>query len=470
MVEQLLIMILCVVVAVLIFCILILIRAKSAGQGDNPAIKQQIIDQEGRIVELQRSESRSLREELGNLLGIGRREASESLETFRTSLQGRLDVFAEAQVKQSDRISGALRENREELTRLLAERLEKVELAQVALAEKTAKSLLEVRDGLTESVNKGMKEIQEKNDDKLEQMRKTVDEKLHQTLETRLSQSFEVVTKQLVEVQKGLTEMQNLAQDVGGLKKALTNVKVRGMFGEVQLGALLEQFLAPEQFVENTPVKPRGSERVEFAIKLPGPTEGEPVLLPIDAKFPIEDYQRLMDAYDHGDKPEIDQAGKALEQRIIGQAQDIKNKYIALPYTTDFALLFLPVEGLYAETIRRENLFVDIQRKYKVTIVGPTTLSAFLNSLQVGFKTLAISKQSGEVWKILGAVRSEFGKFGDALQSVQKNLETASNNLNKVSERSRQMERKLKGVEVLPDAQAAAVFPEIAGTADEDEA
>lgn len=395
-------------------------------------LRNRLIEQESRLSELQRSESRNLREELTTQLGQGRREVTEAVEALKTAVQLRLDAFAESQAQQTER---------------------------------TAKSLNEMRTSLTETVSKGMSEIQTKNDEKLELMRKTVDEKLHQTLETRLTQSFEVVTKQLLDVQKGLSAMQTLAQDVGGLKNALTNVKVRGIFGEVQLGALLEQFLAPDQFLKDTPVKPKGGERVEFAVRLPGPVDGEPVLLPIDAKFPIEDYQRLIEAYEAGDKAMIESSGKALETRVTSQAADIHSKYIQLPYTTDFALLFLPVEGLFAEVIRRGDLFVEIQRKHKVTIVGPTTLSAFLNSLQVGFKTLAISKQSGEVWKVLGAVRNEFGKFGDVLASVQKNLDNASSNLGKVSERSRLMQRKLNGVESLGDDQTQALLgePSIAG-------
>lgn len=454
--ESIIVIILVIVVFMALGLVVVLaLLRKATGNQPTTDLKQRLLEQEGRMTDLQRSESRNLREELTGQLAQGRKELSEAVDALKSAVQQRMDVFGEGQAKQNDRTATVLKENREELSKVLLERLGKVELAQQSLSEK-----------LTESVNTGMKEIQTKNDEKLELMRKTVEEKLHHTLETRLTQSFEVVTKQLVDVQKGLASMQTLAHDVGGLKNALTNVKVRGMFGEVQLGALLDQFLAPEQFLKDTPVKPKGSERVEYAVRLPGPTEGEFVLLPIDAKFPTEDYLRLNDAYEAGDKALIETYGKALEARIMGQAADIRNKYIQLPYTSDFALLFLPVEGLYAEVIRRGDLFVEVQRKYKVTIVGPTTLSAFLNSLQVGFKTLAISKQSSEVWKVLGAVRNEFGKFGDALQAVQKNLDTASSNLGKVSDRSRQMERKLKGVDTLPEAQSLAMFPE--GPSDSD--
>jgi DNA recombination protein RmuC len=257
--------------------------------------------------------------------------------------------------------------------------------------------------------------------------------------------------------------MQTLAQDVGGLKKALTNVKVRGMLGEAQLGALLEQFLTREQYAENVAVRPRSSERVEFAIRLPGPTEGETVWLAIDSKFPIEDYQRLQEAYDHEDKPAWVSAGKAFENRLYQHAADISSKYIAVPHTTEFGLMFLPFESLYAEAIRRPGLFQELNARYHVTVVGPTTLAAFLNSLQVGFKTLAISKQSGEVWKVLGAIKTEFQKFGEAVSKVQKNLENASSNLNAVGDRARQMERKLSKVAALPAGESLRILPETEG-------
>jgi len=253
--------------------------------------------------------------------------------------------------------------------------------------------------------------------------------------------------------------MQSLAQDVGGLKKALTNVKVRGMLGEAQLGALLEQFLTREQYAQNVVITPKSKENVEFAVKLPGMETGECVWLPIDSKFPIEDYQRLQDAYESGDKPAWEAAGKAFENRLYRHAADISSKYIDVPHSTDFALMFLPFESLYGEAIRRPGLFQDIQGKYRITIVGPTTLAAFLNSLQVGFKTLAISRQSGEVWKVLGAIKTEFQKFGEAVSKVQKNLEAASNNLSSVSDRARQMEKKLGKVSALPSEEALRLLP-----------
>jgi DNA recombination protein RmuC len=308
-------------------------------------------------------------------------------------------------------------------------------------------------------VERRLEAIQKSNEERLEQMRRTVDEKLHETLEKRLGESFNLVAQRLEQVQKGLGEMQSLAQDVGGLKRALTNVKTRGVLGEAQLGALLEQFLSAGQYAANVKIRPRSPEVVEYAVKLPGAEEGGTVWLPIDAKFPLEDYQRLMEAYEVGDLAGVEVAGKALEVRLMGQARDIRDKYIAPPYSTDFALLFLPFEGLYAEALRRPGLLERIQRECKVTFVGPTTLTAFLNSLQVGFKTLAITKQSGEVWKLLGHVKAEFGKFGESLAVVQKKLDEASSKLGDVSKRKELMEKRLAGVENLTERASTGTLP-----------
>jgi len=294
-------------------------------------------------------------------------------------------------------------------------------------------------------------------------MRLTVDEKLHATLEKRLGESFSLVAQRLEEVQKGLGEMQNLAQDVGGLKRALTNVKTRGVLGEAQLGALLEQYLSPGQYEANVKPRPRSNEIVEYAVKLPGVEEGSTVWLPIDAKFPIEDYQRILDAYEAADKDAVEAAGKALEARILSQARDIRDKYISVPNTTDFALLFLPFEGLYAEALRRPDLLTRVQRECKVTFVGPTTLTAFLNSLQVGFKTLAITKQSAEVWKTLGKVKTDFGRFGDALEAVQKKLDEAGGKLDEVAKRRTMMEKALARVEEIPEGVGEGSAPALAG-------
>jgi len=314
--------------------------------------------------------------------------------------------------------------------------------------------LQQVKDQVQEKLDG----IQKSNEAKLEQMRQTVDEKLHDTLEKRLGESFKLVSERLEQVQLGLGAMQNLASDVGGLKRALTNVKTRGVLGEAQLGALLEQFLAPSQYASNVKVRPRSNEIVEYAVKLPGPEEGKTVWLPIDAKFPIEDYQRLMEAYEIGDLATVEISARAMENRLLGQARDIRDKYVAPPDTTDFALLFLPFEGLYAEALRRPGLLEKLQRDCKVTIVGPTTLTAFLNSLQVGFKTMAITKQSGEVWRTLGAIKTEFGKFGVALEALDKKLDEAKSKLGDVSTRSRLLSGKLTKVEALPEAEAQATL------------
>jgi len=315
------------------------------------------------------------------------------------------------------------------------------------------------QEQLRQQVQQRLEALQASNEVRLEQIRHTVDEQLHQALEKRLGESFNLVAQRLELVQKGLGEMQGLAQDVGGLKRALTNVKTRGVLGEAQLGALLEQFLSAGQYDANVKIRPRSGDLVEYAVKLPGGEEGQTVWLPIDAKFPLEDYQRLMEACEAGDLPAMDAAGRALEQRLLAQARDIRDKYIAPPHSTDFALLFLPFEGLYAEALRRPGLLERIQRECKVTFVGPTTLTAFLNSLQVGFKTLAISRQSGEVWKLLGHVKTEFGRFGESLSVVQKKLDEASTRLGDVSKRKELMEKRLAGVEALPVAGGLETLP-----------
>jgi DNA recombination protein RmuC len=315
-------------------------------------------------------------------------------------------------------------------------------------------------DELRASVDARLRALQEDNSQKLELMRQTVDEKLQGTLDKRLGESFKLVSDRLELVHRGLGEMQTLASGVGDLKRVLTNVKTRGNWGEFQVQTLLEQILSPEQYASNVTTKESSGERVEFAIKLPGPDgkEPEPVWLPIDAKFPVEDYQRLMDAADKGDANGVEAAARDLERRIRSSARGISEKYINPPRTTDFGILYLPTEGLYAEVLRREGLFDSLQREYRVTVVGPTTLGALLNSLQMGFRTLAIQKRSSEVWAILGAVKAEFGKFADVLTSVQKKLAEASATIDKAGVRTRAITRKLREVEELPAADARALL------------
>jgi DNA recombination protein RmuC len=304
--------------------------------------------------------------------------------------------------------------------------------------------------------------LQADNSQKLEAMRQTVDEKLHATLEKRLGESFQLVNERLEQVHKGLGEMQALAVGVGDLKKVLTNVKTRGTWGELQLGALLEQLLAPGQYAANVATKPGSDARVEFAIILPGQGGESVVHLPIDAKFPQEDYQRLLEAQELADAAGAEAAAKALEIRIKAEAKDIRDKYLSPPHTTDFGILFLPVEGLYAEVLRRTGLYETLMREYHVTVAGPTTLSAILSSLQMGFRTLAIEKRSSEVWMLLSAVKTEFGKFGDILEKTNKKLQEASNVMDDAARKSRTIERKLKGVQMLPSAGAETLLAEAA--------
>lgn len=294
-------------------------------------------------------------------------------------------------------------------------------------------------------------------------MRATVDEKLQKTLNERIGQSFELVSKQLEHVQKGLGEMQNLAQDVGGLKKVLSNVKMRGCIGEVQLEMLLEQILAPEQYEANVKTRKGSDALVEFAIKLPGKDDsGKCVYLPLDAKFPKDAYEQLLEAYDKGDTKEVENASKNMEQTIKNMAKDIHDKYLDPPYTTDFGIMFLPFEAIYGEVVRRASLLEQLQKEYKVIVTGPTTLAAILNSLQMGFRTLAIQKRSSEVWKVLGAVKTEFEKFGGMLEKAQKNIQSANNQIEEVmGRRTRAIQRHLRNIEVLPQSESELLLPEI---------
>ena len=309
------------------------------------------------------------------------------------------------------------------------------------------------------TVERKLGEMQQDNTAKLEQMRATVDEKLHATLEQRLGESFKLVSERLELVHAGLGEMRTLATGVGDLKKVLTNIKTRGGWGEVQLGNLLEQIFTPDQFARNVATNPDTAERVEYAIKLPGRDEdGAPVWLPIDAKFPQEEYQRLVDAQERGDAEAAENASAALESSVRNEAKKISGKYLNPPHTTDFAVMFLPTEGLFAEVLRRPGLCDGIQRDQRVMVSGPTTLAAMLTSLQMGFRTLAIEKRSSEVWNVLGAVKTEFGKFGAALKKVQKKLQEASNSIDDAEVRSRAVEKKLRTAQCLPSGDAAALL------------
>ena len=327
-----------------------------------------------------------------------------------------------------------------------------------ALSEGNERRLGEVRA----AVENKLAALQEGNEKKLEQMRATVDEKLHATLEQRLGESFKQVAERLEQVHRGLGEMQTLARDVGALNRVLTNVKTRGVFGEVQLAGLLEQVFTAEQYATNVATVPGSNERVEFAVRLPGQRDdGAPLWLPIDAKFPREDYERLLDAHERADAPAMEVAAKAIEARLRLEAKAIREKYVAPPHTTDFGILFLPTEGLYAEALRRPGLLESLQREHKVMLAGPTTLLATLTSLQMGFRTLALEKRSAEVWEVLGAVKTEFGKFGDVLARTKKKLDEASHSIEQAEVRTRAMSRQLRGVEALPDSRTAQLLPGI---------
>ena len=373
------------------------------------------------------------------------------------ALAARLDALAQ----ESAEFERSLRQD------LANARTEQTTAAQAARADLTTtlSGLTQANDRRLEAIRQTIEQrldvLRSENAQKLEQMRATVDEKLQTTLDQRLGASFKQVSDRLEQVHKGLGEMQTLAVGVGDLKRVLTNIKTRGTWGEVQLENLLEQMLTPGQYEKNVATRPGSSERVEFAIRLPGRGDGrEPCWLPIDAKFPLEDFQRLQDAQDGADIAGVEMFGKALEDRVRKQARDIHDKYVEPPYTTDFALLYLPVESLYAEVLRRPGLADMIQRDSQVTLAGPTTLAAILNSLQMGFRTLAIEERSSEVRMLLGAVKAEFGRFGDLLARTKKQLETVGNTLVDAEVRTRAIERKLRGVEALPAAEASRLLAE----------
>ena len=335
------------------------------------------------------------------------------------------------------------------------------------LSESNARRMSEVRATLETQLNA----MQQTNAAKLDEMRKTVDEKLQTTLETRLGESFKQVAERLEQVHQGLGHMQSLAQGVGDLQRVLTNVKTRGMFGEVQLENLLEQVLTPEQYGKQVETKPRSNQRVDFAVRFPGRSaDGTPVWLPIDAKFPREDYERLLDAHDRADAAGVESAGRALEVRIRQEAKSICEYYLCPPHTTDFAILFLPIESLYAEVLRRPGLMDTLQRDYRVTLAGPTTLLAMLNSLHMGFRTLALEQQASEVWKVLGAVKTEFERYGEWVARIREQVQKASDTLEKADTRTKQMRRALKVVEALPEAQSQAVLPLLEEGSDDSDA
>ena len=399
-----------------------------------------------------------------------RREISESARGARQELTLTLATFQDALVRQGAEATRTqniqIDAFAQQLTLLQKTLSDTLTMQLQGLGESNARRLGEVRATLDSQ----LQQLQQSNAAKLDEMRKTVDEKLQSTLDRRLGDSFKQVADRLEQVHKGLGEMQTLAQGVGDLQRVLTNVKSRGIFGEVQLEALLEQVLTPEQYGKQVETKPRSNQRVDFAVRFPGRSaDGTPVWLPIDAKFPRDDYERLLDAQDRADPAAADIALRALESRIRSEAKSICESYVCPPHTTDFAILFLPVESLYAEVLRRPGLMDSLQRDYRVTLAGPTTLLAMLNSLHMGFRTLALEQQASEVWKVLGAVKTEFERYGTWVDRIREQVRKASDTLDTASTRTNQMRRALKVVEALPEGQAQALLPP-AGEGEEDPA
>jgi len=429
-----------VILSVVIILLLTVLLAKQKGS-DQSVLQERLKDYENKLDfyeknlkdEFERNRKESTENERSS-----RKETQDTLMNFQNSVNGKLDTLT--------------KNTQESLTSSLTKFMDTLSSRFDSLSKTTQDTL----NTQKQTVQTSLKEMQDSNEKKLEQMRLTVDEKLQNTLEKRLNSSFELVNKQLEAVQKGLGEMQTLANDVGGLKRALTNVKTAGCMGEVRLEALLNDVLAPNQFEKNAHPNPENSRGVvEFAVKLPSKdTNREFIYLPIDSKYPATVWDKLTIAYETGDKEEIEAQRKELVKDIKAFAKDIKEKYILEPFTTNFAVMFLPFEGLYSEVIRIPGLFQRIQEDYNVTISGPTTLNAFLNSLQMGFRTLAIQKETSKVWELLGSVKTEFGKFGDILEKTKKKLESATSEIEKAEGKSRTIEKRLSNITALPESNA----------------
>jgi DNA recombination protein RmuC len=426
-----------------------LLRRKPAEPVVNPRLEQQRQELLALVRAGNERLERELRHDVTESGRTGRQELAQNLATFQQTLLQQSAEATRTQNTQIDAFGQQLALLQKTLSDTLAQQLS-------GLSESNARRMAEVRQTLEAQ----LAQLQTTNSAKLDEMRATVDEKLQTTLQARLGESFKQVAERLEQVHKGLGEMQTLAQGVGDLKHLLTNVKTRGMFGEAQLSSLLEQVLVVDQYATQIATRPGSKNVVDFAIKLPGKSDdGTPLWLPIDAKFPNEDYERLLDAQGRADAAGAEAAGKALEMRIRLEAKSIAEKYIEPPHTTDFAILFLPTEGLYAEVLRRPGLMESLQRDHRITLAGPTTLLAMLSSLQMGFRTLALEKRSSEVWQVLGAVKTEFGKFGDVLAKVKSQTQTVLNTLDNAEVRSRALGRVLKKVEALPEPQAQALLP-----------
>lgn len=481
--PELITLLLMAVVIVLQLVILLRIRAKDVSpqllqlQNDLQRHQQQIGERVEREIRNQvQTTAQSTRQELGANIGQFQQALISQLTSVATIQNNQIDSFAQQLAKMSElnaqqldamrqAITLQAKSGREEQAAALKRFGDTLNQSVTVLTESNAQRMAEVRATLETKI----RDLQTDNGARLEEMRKTVDEKLHATLEQRLGESFKLVSDRLDKVHQGLGEMQQLAIGVGDLKRVLTNVKTRGTWGEVQLEMLLEQVLTPDQYAKNVETVPGTGERVEFAIKLPGQDDcGRPVWMPIDAKFPKEQYERLAEAAEQADSDGVAVAGKELERAVRLEAKTIAEKYLSPPLTTDFAILFLPTEGLYAEVMRRPGLADELQRVCRVSIAGPSTLSALLNSLQMGFRTLALEKRSSEVWQVLGAVKTEFGKFGDVLAATKNTLERAAKNIEQAETRTRQMSRKLKSVEALPSETAQLLLgTEVADAAEE---
>jgi DNA recombination protein RmuC len=429
---------------------------RRSGHADSEKLERELRDELSRVGLGTRQDLATFQSMLLTQSGDVARTQNEQIDSFRTQLASTQQAVSAALAQATQSLaaqSQAARDTQDAALRRFGDALgEQLR----ALVEGNERRLTEVRI----AVESRLATLQEGNEKKLDQMRATVDEKLHATLEQRLGESFKQVADRLDQVHKGLGEMQGLARDVGSLSRVLNGVKTRGVFGEVQLAALIDQVFTPEQYAINVATVPGATERVEFALRLPGQkADGSPLWLPIDAKFPREDYERLLDAHERADAAAVDVAAKAIETRLRAEARSIRDKYVAPPHTTDFALLFVPSEGLYAEVLRRPGLTEALQREFRVIVAGPTTLLALLNSLQMGFRTLALEKRSAEVWEVLGAVKTEFGKFGDVLARTRKKLEEATHTIDAAQTRTHAMARRLKAVEALPEQQALDLLP-----------
>lgn len=397
---------------------------------------------------------------LGTLFLVATRKGDSVLPGFTTEFEKAQEKIIRAFREDISMNRRETQATNKELREELGQNMKNVSDSLLQRLDELSKSNDIRMEKVRETVDKRLEDIQKDSSEKLEKMRETVDEKLHATLEKRLGESFKLVSERLDLVHKGLGEMQTLATGVGDLKKVLQNVKTRGTWGEVQLGNLLDEMMTAEQYEKNVATKKDSNDRVEFAIRIPAKDEKiKHIWLPIDAKFPLEDFQSLIDAEEKNDPILIDKLSKALENRIKSEAKDIRDKYLDPPYTTDFGILFLPIESLYAEVLRRPGLSDTLQREYKVIITGPTTIAAILNSLQMGFRTLAIEKRSSEVWAVLGAIKKEFTTFGDLLDKTHKKLQEASNTIDDASKKSRTIERKLNKVQELPASEVVATLP-----------